>query len=84
MKTFNHATMRKAKLLFIVTALVCLFCSCMGDHGTSQGKDTDKSMYGSLAKDTSKGDSTGADTESMDNSGSGGTKIPKADTVKKK
>jgi hypothetical protein len=76
--------MKKAKLLFIVLASVCLFCGCMGDHSTSQGKDTDKSMYGTIAKDTSKGDSTGADTASMDNSGSGGTKIPKADTVKKK
>jgi len=76
--------MKKAKLLFILPALACLFCGCMGDHGTSQGKDTDKSVYGTVAKDTSKGDSTGADIESMDNSGSGGTKIPKADTVKKK
>lgn len=84
MKTFNYAIMKKTKLLFIVVALVCFFCSCMGDHATSQGKDTAKSMYGSIAKDTSKGDSTGADTESMDNSGSGGTKIPKADTVRKK
>lgn len=84
MKTFNYVIMRKAKLLFIIPALACLFYGCMGDHGTSQGKDTDKSMYGTIAKDTSKGDSTGADTASMDNSGSGGTKIPKADTVKKK
>jgi hypothetical protein len=60
-----------------------LFYSCIGDHGTSQGKDTEKSVYGTIAKDSSKGDSTGADTASMDNSGSGGTKIPKPDSVKK-
>lgn len=71
-------------MIVVAVTAICLFYSCMGDHGTSQGKDTDKSMYGSIAKDTSKGDSTGADSESMDNSGSGGTKIPKADTVKKK
>ena len=76
--------MKKTKLLFVVATVTCLLYGCMGDHGTSQGKDTEKSMYGTIAKDTSKGDSTGADTESMDNSGSGGTKIPKADTVKKK
>jgi hypothetical protein len=76
--------MKTAKLLFTTTIIACLFCGCMGDHGTSKGKDTDKSMYGTIAKDTSKGDSTGADTTSMDNSGSGGTKIPKTDTGKKK
>jgi hypothetical protein len=76
--------MKKVKLIVITATIACLFCGCMGDHGTSHGKDTDKSMYGSIAKDTSKGDSTGADTASMDNSASGGTKIPKPDTVKKK
>lgn len=64
--------------------MVGVFYSCRGDHAASQGKDTEKSMYGNIPKDTSKGDSTGADTESIDNSGSGGTKIPKPDTVKKK
>lgn len=78
--------MKKIKLLFITATLPCLLYSCMGDHSASasHGKDTDKSMYGPIAKDTSKGDSTGADTESMDNSASGGKKIPKPDTVKKK
>ena len=84
MKTFNCDIMKKAKLILTVAAIACMFYGCRGDHGTSQGKDTEKSMYGTIAKDTSKGDSTGADTESTDNSGSGGTKIPKADTVKKK
>ena len=76
--------MKKAKSIFAVAVIAGLFYGCSGDHGTSQGKDTEKSMYGAIAKDTSKGDSTGADTASMDNSGSGGTKIPKADTAKKK
>lgn len=77
--------MKKAKLIIFSAAITFMFCGCMGDHSTShQTKDTDKSMYGNIPKDTTKADSTGADTESMDNSGSGGTKIPKADTVKTK
>lgn len=76
--------MKKGTLILIAAAMACIFCGCMGDHGTSQGKDTDKSMYGNIAKDTSKGDSTGADTTYMDHSAAGGTKIPKPDTAKKK
>ena len=75
--------MKTAKLILTVAAIAFMFCGCRGDHGTSQEKDTEKSMYGAIAKDTSKGDSTGADTMSMDNSGSGGTKIPKQDSIKK-
>jgi len=76
--------MKNMKLIPVAIAIAGLFYSCRGDHGVSHGKDTEKSMYGSIARDTSKGDSTGADTASMDNSGSGGTKIPKPDTPKKK
>lgn len=67
--------------MMVVPFVAIMFCSCRGDHGTQGGKDTGENTYG-VAKDTSKMDSTGADTASLDNSGSGGTKIAKPDSSK--
>ena len=75
--------MQKIKFLLIIPVTVLFISSCGGDHAAHNGKDTAKNSY-QVPRDTSNADSTGADTASMDNSGSGGTKIPKPDTVKHK
>jgi len=75
--------MKKTALIFSIAMATCFFCSCMGDHSASHGKDTDKSMYGNIARDTTKADSTGADTSQADNGASGGATSPKPDTAKK-
>jgi len=75
--------MQKIKFLLIIPVTVLFISSCGGDHAAHNGKDTTKNSY-QVPRDTGKADSTGADTASMDNSGSGGTKIPKPDTGKHK
>lgn len=73
----------KAKLLLVIPLVTTLFSACGGDHGVHNGKDTSENSY-QVPKDTSRPDASGADSASIDNSGSGGTKIPKADTSKRK
>lgn len=75
--------MQKIKLILIVPIASLLLSACGGDHGVHNGKDTSENSY-QVPRDTTKPDSTGADTASMDNSASGGTKIPKPDTPKHK
>jgi hypothetical protein len=75
--------MRKTKLILIIPVTALLLSACGGDHGVHNGKDTSQNSY-QVPKDTTRADSTGADSVSMDNSGSGGTKIPKPDTAKHK
>jgi len=75
--------MRKIKFILIIPVSAIVLYGCGGDHGAQSGKDTQQNSY-QVPRDTSKADSTGADTASMDNSGSGGTKIPKPDTAKHK
>jgi hypothetical protein len=75
--------MQKIKFTLIILVTALFISSCGGDHAAHNGKDTSKNSY-QVPRDTSKADSTGADTNSMDNSGSGGTKIPKPDTGKHK
>jgi hypothetical protein len=75
--------MKKIKALIIIPFTAIAFCSCMGDHGSQQGKDTEKNIYGA-AKDTgNKADSLPTDTTGIDNSASGGTKTAKPDSSKK-
>jgi len=75
--------MQKVKLILIIPVVSVLLSACGGDHGVHNGKDTSENSY-QVPKDTTKADSTGADTASMDNSASGGTKISKPDTAKHK
>ena len=75
--------MQKIKFLLVIPVTVLFISSCGGDDASHNGKDTAKNSY-QVPRDTSKADSTGADTASMDNSGSGGTKIPKPDMGKHK
>ena len=75
--------MKKLKFALLIPVAIISFSSCGGDHAARNLGDTAKNSY-QVPRDTSKADSTGADTNSMDNGGSGGTKIPKPDTSKKK
>ncbi len=69
--------------IMIIPIAAIIFCGCMGgDHGSHQGRDTEKNIYGAV-KDTSKVKTLPTDTTNMDNSASGGTDIPKPDSNKK-
>jgi len=75
--------MQKLKLISSVVVIALALSSCNGDHGSQGGKDTAQNSY-QVPKDTTKADSTGADTSSVDNSANGGTEIAKPDTHKHK
>jgi hypothetical protein len=75
--------MKNIKMLLLIPVGIISFSSCGGDHPARNLGDTSKNSY-HVPHDTTRADSTGADTNSTDNSGSGGTKIHKPDTAKKK
>ena len=75
--------MKKMKIAVMLPVAMILLSACGGDHAARNLGDTSKNSY-HVPRDTTRSDSTGADTNSMDNGGSGGTKIHKPDTAKKK
>jgi hypothetical protein len=72
----------KAKFITILTIAGSLMCAaCTGNHSASSGRDTSEQTFGPPRQDTSTTPRS-SDPTSVDNSGSGGTKITK-DTAKK-
>jgi hypothetical protein len=82
--------MKKQFLITYIAGMAILFSACNGDHSDRSGIDTVKNRYGTDTSktpgsntDTGKITTTTGDASSLDNSGSGGTKIAK-DTSKQK
>jgi hypothetical protein len=83
----------KSRILILLLTSGWLVIACNGDHSTRSGIDTVKNSYGVSDKDTAKTSKSNIDTgkittttgdaSTIDNSGSGGTKIAK-DTSKQK
>jgi len=72
----------KIKFITILTiAGSLMYTACSGNHPASSGRDTAKESLGPPRQDTSITPRS-SDPTSVDNSGSGGTKITK-DTAKK-
>ena len=73
--------MKNIKLMSLAAFTSFAFVACNGDHGTSNGKDTQANSY-HVSADSAKMDTAKVtDGSSLDNGGSGGTKIAK-DTSK--
>jgi hypothetical protein len=86
-KTF--IVMRNRILIVVIGLCAGLFVACNGDHSTRVVRDTVKNRYGADTakisksnRDTGKVTSATGDASSLDNSGSGGTKISKDSTKK--
>ena len=77
------------KKKILTMALICIasaFFACNGNRPAENGSDTANSVPDSIPSniDTSKTTSASGDAGNIDNSASGGTKVAKPDSTKKK
>lgn len=75
----------KKRIVFLMMPAFCLALgACSGDHSNKGGVDSAKYHYKAPSNvDTSKTTTTTGDASTVDNSGSGGTQIDTAKSVKK-
>ena len=69
----------------VLACTTSVLFACNGDHSDRIGRDTAKNTKDSVPSniDTSKTTKTTGDAGTLDNSASGGTKVTKADNIKK-